>query len=240
MEKLGFDFSIENSRFSWPMSHTLLFGSLEELVLACRMEMGQTWEEEVGYCFELFRLALEEKNRDAWEVVQQEYVCWVKQWIREGGRYSLNEQEVEELAQEAFIKFWCALNKKSEPLGEQFEHVGVVLSYLRQCAITAVFDHHRRQQRQHRLEQKLLHTVEPGGGGCLEHIIHWEQINLVRQWVRLHITDFCERLVIRLSFEQDFSPMQIAACYPQHFATPQDVYRVKERVLKRAKRSLLK
>jgi DNA-directed RNA polymerase specialized sigma24 family protein len=211
------------------------------LIRASYEESQLERQDEKGYCFELFRRAFEGKDEAAWEAVQHQCYPLVTGWVRLTSCHALTEHEVEDLSQEAFTRFWRTLNKRGGLWREQFVHIGGVLKYLKQCTLTAVLDFYRRQQREARLQERLDMDEERPllyPSDCLEHVIYHEQLSQVREWVRIHITDFCERLVIGLSFERNFSPLEIVVYCPQHFATVQDVYRVKERVLKRAKRSL--
>jgi hypothetical protein len=71
-----------------------------------------------------------------------------------------------------------------------------------------------------------------------ERLVQEQLLQRVRTWIQANVTDSQERLVLSLSYQAGLSPGEIADRYPQEFPDAQAVRRVKERILKRARRAL--
>ncbi|MEW5987599.1 MAG: sigma-70 family RNA polymerase sigma factor [Chloroflexota bacterium] len=211
--------------------------SLDEIIRQCREEARRSREQEIGYCFELFRRALQGSDEVAWAAIDHQYRPLVLTWVRQRAPDQADE---EDLAQESFHHFWRSLSPHAPHLGDRFAHVGHLLNYLKQCATTATLDYWRQTERQARLQRTLelaesheiVTRLTPEGD--------WEQADLLgrlRAWVEAHVTDVQEKLVLSASFENGLSPADVARHYPQVFADAAEVRRVKERVLKRIGRA---
>lgn len=216
---------------------------LETIIEGCCAEANRPREQESGYCFELFRRALEDHNQAAWTAIDQQYKNLILHWIYCCAP-ALPREAAEEIAPQTLPKFWQILHRSSAPLGERFGHIGAVLKYLKQCTLSVLRDYERRMQRRERINQQLRSTEQP-----ITHQFESEQellaridrdrlLDLVRRWVETYVTDPQEQQVLALSFEGGLTPAQIAARYPAEFEDVQTVRRIKERILKRAKRSL--
>lgn len=217
--------------------------SIYEIIRGCQEEARQTRSEETGFCYELFRRALEEQDSTAWTAIEQQYRRLILSWIlaRSPG---LDSEEADIVAQDTLSKFWHTLSKNPIVVRERFEHVGALLGYLRQCAVTTLLDRRRRAQRQERLQARLQaaeaqasHPATPHNI-ALERLYHQEQLEHVRHWVETQVKDPQERLVLHLSYSVGMTPAEIADSYPDRFPDVQAVHRIKERVLKRARRAL--
>lgn len=216
--------------------------SVYEIIRACQDEARQTRTGEVGFCFELFRRAIETQDNVAWEAIQQQYFRLILKWILERSP-GLDAGEAEIAAQETLGKFWHTLTRQHMDVSARFDHVGALLSYLKQCAVTTMLDRQRRVQRIGRLQEKLqAATGDPWMAGpqeaALEQIARDERLRQVRQWISDQVNDPQELLVLRLSYEQEMTPAEIAASHPGEFPDARAVHRVKERILKRARRAL--
>lgn len=211
--------------------------SLDEIIQQCREEARRSREQEIGYCFELFRRALQGADEVAWAAVDHQYRPLVLTWIR---HRAPDQADEEDLAQESLHHFWRSLSPHAHHLGDRFSHVGHLLGYLKQCATTATLDYWRRIERQTRLQRTLELAESHEKLASLTHEADWEQADLLgrlRAWVDANVTDSQEKLVLSASFENGLSPADVARHYPQHFADVAEVRRVKERVLKRIGRA---
>lgn len=220
-----------------PMQHV----SLEQVIQHCQQEATQVYQQETGYCFELFRRAIEQQDASAWEALQQQYHKLVLRWVHTAAQGKLNPEVFDDLNQDAWLRFWRTLSHHTEPFSQRFPHVGAVLNYLNQCTISAFLDYERKMRRQTRLQEfpPLLETET-----TWDWTAYWEKkeqaerIQMIREWVVQEVSDPQEKLLLTLAYEQNLSPAVIAQQYPTHFATVADVYRVKERIMKRGKRAL--
>ncbi|MCI0399406.1 MAG: sigma-70 family RNA polymerase sigma factor [Chloroflexi bacterium] len=223
--------------------------TVEEIARRCRQEAQRKREQELGYCFELFRRALEGQDQLAWRAIQEQYRALVLGWLHTAAGKRLALEEVEDLLQNTLERFWRSLSRRPQPVADHFAHVGALLKYLHQCAVTSLLDA-RRQARKRELVRQALAAgldvsqhmagsdsiAEPGNPDQLQQL---EQLQKVQEWLRTEVGDDLDRLVLQLSYEQDLKPAEIAARYPNLFSSTQEVYRIKERVLKRARRALL-
>lgn len=219
--------------------------SLEHIVSGCAGEAQRERRQEQGFCFELFRRALASGSAqadDAWQAIQQQYGRLIGRWVAETAyaRADLAGEQIDELAHDALVRCWRSLTAPGRDLAADFKHIGDVLKYVQQCAITTVLDHQRRAQRQQRLEPRVQAALEPEAqeDGPLQHAIRSERQAAVRRWVDQHVTDPREQIVLRLSFETGWAPLEIAGRYPTLFDNAQAVSRIKERLLKRMARAL--
>jgi hypothetical protein len=214
---------------------------LDDVIRGCRIESGQPRGQEKGYCFELFRRAVEEQEQDAWSALDAQYRNLVIRWLSDGSS-ALTREQVEEIAPETWSKFWRAQTNAGTPLSERFAHVGAVLKYLKQCTFSAVREYERRLWRRERIQQRLevdgKVTTTLSEEDLLSRIDRERLLQRVRQWVETYVTDPQELRVLSLSYEQGLTPAEIADQYPHEFTDPQMVRRVKERVLKRARRAM--
>jgi RNA polymerase sigma factor (sigma-70 family) len=225
------------------MSNVPLQGmELEQVAQGCRAEAQRSRALETGYCFELFRRAIEALDQRAWALIAEQYQRLILEWVHGAAEPAL----AEELAREAFERFWRTLAGRCNPLAGRFPHVGALLKYLQQCAISTVLDRRRRTQQQTRLHERLQQhasldgAISPGPEEMvIEEVDRTALLKRVQHWVAHHVTDPRERLVLQLSYTSELSPLEIAQRYPQQFADAANVRQIKERVLRRARRALL-
>lgn len=214
---------------------------LAEIIRRCREEARQARSQEQGFCFEMFQRALTGRDADAWAALQEQYQRLVLTWLQRAG--NVTPDEADDLACEAWEKFWRTLVRRADDLTAHFHHTGALLKYLQQCAITTLLDRQRRQQRQDRLAARLaeqqahIPTLSPSDL-ALRALQDAERLHEAQRWAASQVTDPQERLVLQLSFEEDLSPAEIAARYPHAFGDGHAVRRIKERLLKRARRAL--
>lgn len=216
---------------------------LGEIIDRCSQEARQEREQEIGHCFELFRRAIEQHDQAAWAALERQYHQLMLGWVHAYPAADLAPDELDSTLQEAFERFWRSLTKRG--VSEHFAHVGALLKYLRQCVIATILDQQRRAQRRQRLVERIAAVpsallVQSSPEESILHTMHQaEQLQRIRQWLQQSITDPQERRVLALSYEHELTPAQIAEQFPDEFTDAQTVRRIKERVLKRARRALV-
>lgn len=216
---------------------------LDAIIAGCQEESHQERLREIGHCFELFRRALEQYDAAAWAAIEGQYFQLMLGWVYAFPSQPASQDEAEQIAHEALERFWRTLTRRA--ISTHFAHVGALLKYLRQCVIATILDQQRRARRMERLTERLKSMQMPGEQHqsaeeiALEALHREEQLQHIRQWVQQEITDPQERRVLVLSYEHALTPAEIAAHYAQEFADTQTVRRIKERILKRARRALL-
>lgn len=217
--------------------------STEAIIQGCQDESNQFRTQETGYCLELFRRALEEHEHSAWLAIDEQYRRLILHWICDCSP-NLPQEEIEQIVPETLPRFWQSLARSTVPLTRRFTHVGAVLKYLKCCAISVLRDHERRLHRVERVRKRLAATDQiipvqvETEQELLTKIEREQLLQLVRGWVKTHVTDEHERLVLCLSYEYGLTPAEIAARHSHEFPNAQTVRRIKERILKRARRAL--
>jgi DNA-directed RNA polymerase specialized sigma24 family protein len=216
---------------------------LKQLIRLCHEESHQERQEEVGYCFELFRRALANDDQVAWEAIQKQYHGLVLSWLRRAAGDLLASTEDDDLTQTIFAKFWVSLRHKEGLLSDSFPHIGALLKYLNRCALTTFLDFQTKRQRRAKLQKRLVQEVSVNVYAdpipkLVESLQQEEKLLAVRRWARSHITDELEMQLYTLLYSEGLKPRDIVARYPQQFPTTEDVRRVQARILARARRAL--
>jgi DNA-directed RNA polymerase specialized sigma24 family protein len=193
--------------------------SLDAVAAGCRGEAQRSRNQELGSCFELFRRALERADQAAWNAVMAQYQRLVLEWVHAARRSAPALGDPEELAHEAFERFWRTLAGRCNPLVARFPHVGALLKYLQQCAVTTVLDQRRRTLRQARLDTRIagdaLREAHDAGfeADTVAHVDQAALLARVRTWVAA-IEALRARLprdTLHLAFLHDKLPIYHAA-----------------------------
>lgn len=215
--------------------------SLETVIEGYDKELKRPREEEVGYGFELFRRAIEERNHLAWEALYQRHCRLIYSWIHTSVSHRLSKQEKEDLIQETWMKFYRNIIRGTVPLSSKFQHVGALFNYLKKCVLTVIRDYQRRQAKEDKLQKKLeldrSRLYSPPETVVLSRMSKQAKSNAVKKWIIRNVTDPQEKLIVTCSYQQGLTPREIVKRYPDQFHSVQKVYRIKERILKRARRS---
>lgn len=216
--------------------------SVDEVAAGCRDEARRPRRDERGFCFELFRRALDERSQAAWQALAAQYHYLILEWVH--AARPADPADVDDAAREALERFWRTLAGRDEPVAGRFPHTGALLKYLQQCAVCTVLDRRRRAGRLARLEARLqadaglAPAVPSPEEQAVERVARAEQLRRARAWVA-HVEDPLERQVLALSFGEGLSPAEIAARLPELFPDAHAVRQLKERVLRRARRALI-
>jgi len=200
--------------------------SVNDLATRCREESAKSQQHRAPrYCFELFRRAIVGGDEAAWAAVYVQYRSLVRHWLSDVA-------DVENLVQETFARLSQAVTAERFTSGE-FPTLGRVLAFVRRIAINLRINEGRQAERERRvlndwLDQEKVATASDH----VEQVIRQELADHVRGLLK----DEQERLVFRLTYEFDLPPREIARRYPRHFEDVDEVYRIKERLMKRLKR----
>ncbi len=194
-------------------------------------------ESDSRYCFELFRRAIVERIDAAWTLLFEQYERLVMKWIYDHPAFATSGESADYFLTLAFERFWQAVTPTK--FSEKFATLGAVLQYLKLCVGGALIDHARSQQR-------------AGKAQPLDQVSHFlpSQFNLEKaisdrsarqslwQQVVSQAKNDQERIVMEEAFLYDMAAADIAQRHPDLFDNVKQVYRVKENLLKRLRRSL--
>lgn len=217
---------------------------IESLAGYCAEASQKRERNQLIYCYELFRRAFDTADQEAWTILNKQYHKLICSWIIKVGAGRFDNDAVGDLANDALAKFWRTISKKL-PLGDHFSDTSQLLSYLNRCTTSVVHDVNRRQQTQRRVaELAELDAALPQHAPTLEAKMAQEdgrtaQIDTVRRWVDQNVTDEQELLLLKLLFEQGLKPRDVIIHHPEQFPDIRSVRRLRERILKRARRSPL-
>ena len=195
-------------------------------------------EYDPGYCFELFRRAIVQRDQRAWALTYAQYRPLATRWVERHPAFSTCNEEVHYFVNRAFERFWRAVT----PLKfGRFPQLRSVLHYLRMCVNSVVLDHARMPD--HRamgsLEEELTAATE-GTSSVEARALDWMQRQEHRRefWERINaqLQDERERRVLYDSFFRDLKPRELCVKYQDLFSDVQEVYRVKRNILDRLRR----
>jgi RNA polymerase sigma factor (sigma-70 family) len=203
------------------------------LAARCRQESAAAERRDLRHCLELFRRAIVGQEDAAWTAVYAQYQALVRHWL---GR----RPDTDDLLQETFWRFQRGVTAERFAAG-QFPTLGSLLAFLRTTAVNLLINERRRQER----ERRALGTrLEPRRGApdapdhdaaasvtpdYLAEVARAELAALIRSLV----PDETEWLALRLSYEYDLPPREIARRHPGRFQDAAEVSRIKERLKKR-------
>ncbi len=183
----------------------------------------------IGHCYELFRRAVVERDDAAWQAVISIYRRLVLYW--------LGPHADEDTLQEVFLRFWQLHRHRSPPFTTRFPNIGAVMGYLKQCAIAVRIEAGRAQERERRLWERVRRAA------VLEAVVIIEAYETpqddrpnIREAILSRVQSERERVVFEGTYHHGLAPREIQARWPDLFPTKQDVYRVKEKLLKRLRR----
>jgi RNA polymerase sigma factor (sigma-70 family) len=207
--------------------------SVEEIARNCQQAAAAHHADQpaaTDACYELFRRALEDGDQAAWQALHDQYFRLVAHWLGSAAHE-------DDLIEETLARFWRTL--RGVKLARQFGSLGAVLTYLRKCALSVRLDLARRAARERLIElpETLADPAPPVDDVALEDIDRAAVQQALADWLQHHLRDADERLVVTLSYELGLSPAEIAQRHPDRFADAAEVHRVKERLLKRMRRS---
>jgi DNA-directed RNA polymerase specialized sigma24 family protein len=187
-----------------------------------------------GYCYELFRRAIVDRNNYAWDKVYRQYESLVAGWVKRHSGLSAAGEDVDYIVNCAFERLWAAL--LPEKFGE-FGNVAGLLRYLQMCAHSVIVDHTRST---HLPTLSLEESGQPPAGdfSSVEEKVT-DELERRRLWEKTLglMQDDRESLVLRCSFVYNLKPSEIYDKYSNQFESNDQVYRIKRNLLNRLRRN---
>lgn len=212
--------------------------TFQTVITGCRTEQLRH-NPETTWCYELFRRALVLNEPEAWIAIQAQFGRMVFAWVKR----SLHEVErlvEEELAQFAWAQFWryCGGTRFAG-----FPSTGHLLGFLHKCAITAVLNYRRTQNREAKAMALVIAAARTApelrdpATIALSNLATAEQLQRIRAWLEQHASPD-ERAIFQYSFEAGLQPKEIVAHDGERFPDLEKVRSIKENLLKRLRRDL--
>ncbi|MGD9894259.1 MAG: hypothetical protein AB7R89_02075 [Dehalococcoidia bacterium] len=178
---------------------------------------------------ELFRRAVVGREDAAWAGLHVLFGRQIVGWCRRSGA---PEDDVDEFAQRAWVKFWQSYTPAKFGVARDFAQV---LRYVKLCSRSVVLDAARRQPATVRLDGDLHIAASIAAPDAA--YLQSEACTALWQLVEAHLHDERERVLVRLTFGLGMRSAEIQAHRPDLFPSVQDVYRLTRYVLDRLKRS---
>ncbi|MCB0063394.1 MAG: sigma-70 family RNA polymerase sigma factor [Caldilineaceae bacterium] len=211
--------------------------SLDELAQRCAAETERFFQragaQDNGYCFELMRRAFVERDDAAWDKVYAQYQGLVTGWIVAHPQFAATDEESAYFLNAVFTSMWksCTPERFS-----RFPDLPALLAYLKSCVHTNIANHLRKR----RVPVATMHEESTDvmaahgmAGGVLDKLARAELWQLLD--TLLHNDK--ERLITDLYFIQGLKPRTIYEQAAAHFASIQEVYRVKQNLMERLSRN---
>ncbi len=216
-----------------PAPHVAIL-SVDDLAARCRRESAAAAERrDPRYCLELFRRAIVGLDGAAWTAIYAQYHALVRHWL--GGIHNADD-----LVQETFLRLHRAVPAERFTAGE-FPTLGSVLAFMHTTAVNLLINERRRIERERRalgprLEPRRdapdAEDSKPAGSFTPDYLAGVARQELADR-VRSLVPDETEWLVLRLSYEYELPPREIARRHPQHFRDAAEVSKIRERLKKR-------
>jgi len=181
-------------------------------------------------CYELFRRCLEDRDQDAWEQAYILFEPQVSRWVRSHHLFYNTGEEVLYFTNRAFEKIWAAIPPKKFV---KFKNIKHLLSYLKMCVASAIVDYYRNQERSRLGLEKLKDQMDIGETNPNLP----SKVSDLWQFTKKMMKDENERLVLYSSFVLGLKPKEMILEFPGYFENVKEVYRTKENILARLRRS---
>ena len=187
--------------------------------------------------YQLFYQAIVEGKEHSWTRIYDDFFNQVAWWVQKNNAYWVSAEDVNFFANGAFIKFYEAMTP--EKFLNVIPDLPTALSYLRNCVASVVIDYVRTQARTEQTESlenisakvmnNHVHDLEAKIGDQLDAETLWQTV------FRL-ANEENEILVLQALFIQGMKPREIYETYPLSFDCVNQVYRTREKFLKRLRR----
>jgi hypothetical protein len=220
------------------MEQHLTIAKLAERCWAEAERYKQTRQSSQGACFELFRLALVEREEAAWEVIYRQYQALVTYWVSNYSRFSHTGEEVSFFVNEAFTRMWQYGSRP--PIASQLDLLDKCLSYLKLCVGSAIEDYLRRKKKDALTTAVSLQDHERSVSSVQLQTDQELLLPELSQLLEETIQGEREQLVAEGSWVYDLAPRQIRARHPEKFATIEEINQIKRNLIKRLRRKLKK
>jgi hypothetical protein len=209
---------------------------IEDLAYQCAQETTLYFrhlEHDTRYCFELFRRAIEEKSKAAWDLICRQYETLVTGWVNQHYAFRATREDAEYFVNGAFGKISSTITADKF---ESFPDLGYLLRYLKMCVHSVIMDYTRKA------DYTALYDLDEAdrqkSSDPLPEEQAIEQMDSQTFWkllqARLH--DNKERGVIEGSFILQLKPQEICEHYRSLFSNVDEVYQVKQNVISRLRR----
>jgi hypothetical protein len=187
-----------------------------------------------AFCFELFRLAVAQRDHAAWEAIITQYRGIVLSFVSQHSA-SRHLRETDEFwVNRAFQRFWMALTPERFA---RFPDLPALLKYLKMCVHSVLMDELRARRVGALRSLEEVPPTAPADTDAEQAAVGAVSRQQLWQVIVRELNDEAERRVAFLSFARDLKPADIQQRHPELYASVADVYRVKRNLLERLRRN---
>ncbi len=212
--------------------------SLSELAKQCAKETSQYFSNGGApgqSCYQLFKLAIIDRDQEAWEILYRQYEPLVKGWVLRHPAYAKTNEEADYFVNAAFTRVWQAITPEKF---QRFEDTSSILRYLQVCTNSVILDNLRQRANEaydidaddvrHQIDQRHGRNVAD-----MHRSLYFQQLfEAVNQRMKTEQ----ERIVLYEVYVLDVKPSDIFKRHPHTFKNVKEIYRIKENILARLRR----
>ena len=210
--------------------------SNDDLASLCAQETNLYFKHQAydaQYCFELFRRAIQEGSKSAWQIICVQYQKLVTGWVHQHYAFAATREEAEYFVNGAFGKISGTLT--ADKFGK-FSDLGYLLRYLKMCVHSVIMDYKRTVDYTALYDWDEATEEESKDLSPEEQAIDHSDQQSLWELIRSRLHDDKERAVIEGSFIFDLKPQEIYEHFRGVFSDVDEVYRVKQNVISRLRR----
>jgi hypothetical protein len=205
---------------------------VSDLAARCRDEQN-TRKKSSPSCFELFRLAFEHGDVEAWEAICSQFGEMVTAWVHRYPRFHDTGEEAAFFVNEAYLRFWQY--GRSHAQSGEFSSLGQYLHYLRRCVWSGMEAYLRDAQRDAMWAQVPVETNRIAESAPMdEQLDAAEMLGLVKQITK---SDPRDGVIVEESWINGLLPRHIVKKHPDLFPDVESVRNAKRNLLRRLKRN---
>ena len=182
------------------------------------------------YSYELFRLALRERDERAWELLYKLYKPQLERTAQRHPQFSDCDEDTEYFVNRAFERMWRAVTPDRF---DMYETLPQLLMYMQMCVGTAILDYKKKpmmadiDEVDRGFDNSSLDTVDTG-------ILNEEFWATVEAF----LVSKEEKEFIKGYFIWGYSPRQLCETFPASFKNTKEVNRTRTSILNRLKRNM--
>ncbi|MBK8988084.1 MAG: hypothetical protein IPM39_18780 [Chloroflexi bacterium] len=205
----------------------------------CAQESGRFFNRQAydpRFCYELFRRAILQRDQEAWDAVYHQYERLVTHWVERHAAFLSSGEESQFFMNRAFEKMWLGITPDKFAT---FADLPSILRYLQMCVHSVMIDFTRQREQKLRLEaiEEMSQTPHTRGTAVEDHIAAASTGQELWRWLQTQCKDQKEERVLVGLFVLALKPRELYDLHPDTFSDIKEIYRVKENLVARLRRS---
>jgi DNA-directed RNA polymerase specialized sigma24 family protein len=146
--------------------------------------------------------------------------------------------DAEDVVHRGLEKFITQMRARPETF-TGFAGMASLMTYLKRCVRSVRIDRQRKAEREQRVVEALEITVSAHARSSEALVLDPLVRERCAEHIQSRLKDEQERLLVHLQFELDVKPAEIVERCPDQFPDADEVYKVRERIIRRLSRDLV-